>query len=771
MDTALPSEHIEDDSYDSALRWQYRFKTGEAYFRSLLSNITCSIIFLVASLLVLLLMPFYPTTMAVFLAIIFGIVAFKWPEISLGLLLAFAAPAYAYQLGGIAWSISILAVLAFALPVCLNKMPGAAIGCAAGLAAGVLMFTPAFYLSLPVLASVSFLRLRGSTFSGIWGVFMFLVIYLPFLFINEIPEGGGAVPLFTDVFNSQRNALDLFDLNSIKTAFNSQINGNAAGFPSISAYFFEGWSGIVLIVTIVLTFLVTPGILNLSKRIDESRLVLRNLIPLFSLLIIEFVFLTPLLLLRGPLGYETGFDNTFNIIILTAVMLAMGGTAYSLENWLYRRDLKVDVGGNLTLLLLELYDYLETSRRRLQQMGSVCRNRGLEDEKAILAQWEEKVTLTLESIRALDLSKLEVSWTEFSTIRSQIAVLEDQIEGKLHDHIDNSKRTYCETVNGAIALGMPLTETAINAMTLTLDQNDYRSAIDQQQRLNQAFKELAVSLVSTGEMLADTVKDEIDPEFSLTTIDIGRGFLEQGRYEAAAQTILEDLQIIDGRIESPIHDLAAKVNSLATSFRSVTISHLIPVFELLGDTESLDKCYQTLEKLDLVAQSIHDSGTLADLISIVDQSRKLAQTASNTVSELRNKIAKVEADNDRRCPSKYKWGRNTHLAGETQQLLNAIEASASGLTISSRISIIEKAVQAIEQQAKIIRDYSLANEFLINFPIIETIINTELEKNGQVDSSNIPVVPKYGTEYLKMYSAKYADDVMYESKSGRVALK
>ena len=67
------------------------------------------------------------------------------------------------------------------------------------------------------------------------------------------------------------------------------------------------------------------------------------------------------------------------------------------------------------------------------------------------------------------------------------------------------------------------------------------------------FHELAHKLVSAGDMLASTIKDEIDPEFSLATIDIGHGFLGQRRYEEAARTILEDLQIIDSRIESPIH--------------------------------------------------------------------------------------------------------------------------------------------------------------------------------------------------------------------------
>ncbi len=772
METSPPSLQTDDVSYDQALRWQYRFKTGEETLRVLLSNVTCVLVFFISSLLILLLMPFYPTAMAVFLSLLFGALAFRWPAVSLGLILAFAAPAYSYQLGGIAWAAAVMGALALALPFSVSKLPGAALGCVTGLAAGVLMLTPAFYLSLPLLAIISLLRIKGAASSGLWGVMMFLVVYLPFLFMLQPPDTTGAtVPLFLAVDYPERPGLDILQLDSLKAAFSTQEYEGIVGFPGVSDYFLEGWSGVVLILAILVSILSIPALLNLSKKLGESNHVLHDLLPLFSLLSVEILFLVPMLLLRSPLGYHTGFDSWGNIAILTTIMLALGLMAFGFDTWLRRRNLKVGMGGELTVLLLELYDYLEDSKRRLQQMASVCRHRGLEDEKSAVLQWEEKVTLTLESMNALDLSKLEVSWTEFTNMRSQLMDLQDQIENKLFDHLDTSKRVYQETINGALELGMPVTETAIQALTVMFEDRDYGNALNNQQMLNDAFKDLAVSLVSTGEMLADTVKEEIDPEFSLTTIDIGRGFLDQCRYEAAAQTILEDLQIIDGRIESPIHELASRIITMSTNLKKVTVSHLIPVFELLGDSESVKKCYRNIVQLETVDKSVHNSGTLADLISIVDQSRTLSDLATSMVSELKHKIARVEADNDRRCPSKYKWGRNIHLAGDTQQLLNAIESTSSGLTISSRLSIIEKAVQAIEQQAKIIKDYSRSNEFLINYPIVETIIDDNLKKKKTVENSYLPVAPKYAIEYLKMYSAIHHDYVIFEPRQGYIKRK
>ncbi|GAI53293.1 unnamed protein product, partial [marine sediment metagenome] len=125
-----------------------------------------------------------------------------------------------------------------------------------------------------------------------------------------------------------------------------------------------------------------------------------------------------------------------------------------------------------------------------------------------------------------------------------------------------------------------------------------------------------------------------------------------------------------------------------------------------------------------------------------------------------------EADNDRRCPPKYNWGKNNYASGEMQQLLGSIESLLLEPTISSRFSVIEKAVQAVEQQAKVIKQYSQASELLINYPNIEYMLQEWLRTNMVVGSSELPVKPKYALEYLKMYAAKNYDEVTFDPKPG-----
>ncbi|UCC61194.1 MAG: hypothetical protein JSV02_05070, partial [Dehalococcoidia bacterium] len=127
-----------------------------------------------------------------------------------------------------------------------------------------------------------------------------------------------------------------------------------------------------------------------------------------------------------------------------------------------------------------------------------------------------------------------------------------------------------------------------------------------------------------------------------------------------------------------------------------------------------------------------------------------------------------EADNDRRSPSKYSWGRNSHAVSEIQQLLSMIDKPGTERTISNRFDIIDKSLHAIEQQSRTLKQYFQVNEFLINYPNIEYIVQDMLSTSATVASSDLPVKPKYAVEYLKMYAAANSSVVTFDSKSGRL---
>jgi len=733
----------------------------------LLSKFTISAVFLASSLIVYYLLPFYPPTMAVFLALIPAVIAYRWPAVALFFLLLFAAPAYSYQLGVTIWMLGILVSIAVVLPFGLSRLPGASLGCAVGAAAAILMLTPYFYLSIPLITGITLLQLRGSVVGGAWGLFIFLSFYLPFLVLADPSAAQGeTLPLFTSVDYAQQTHLSNLDLSSLKSAFEGQINNNFNGFPGFPSYFIEGWGGIALILTMLAAVVVTPAIVSAATRFRETGALLRNLSPLILVLAVELIFLVPLQLLGKPLGFHTGFATWNDITLLTGLMLTLGVATIIVETWLRRRNTKVELKSDIAMISLDLYELIDDAKKHLQQLASVCPNDNLSDEKAAIAQCEEKVALTLESIAAMSLPRLELSYNEFCDMLLQLPKLQSQLETKLYNHLDESGHTYRSTFNEALALGIPDLPDLIQEPPTPSEEQDYEKALSEQDRLNKAFKELADKLVSAGDTVANTIKDEIDPEFSLTTIDIGHGFLDQGRFEEAAQTIAEDLKIIDGRIESSVIELASKVVAMSNRFREVMTSRLIPVIESIGDSNALVKYNTTVDALDNMVNSVQNSRTLADIISIVEQSRKLVDLATNTVRELNQRINSIEADNDSRCPAKYSWGKNSHAANEVQLLLTSIEHIPSDPTISARFNAIDKAVQAVEQQAKTVKQYSQVSEFLINYPNIEYILQEKLTTNAGVGGVDLPVKSKYAQEYLKLYAAKHAGDVTFDPKSG-----
>jgi len=765
MESTLQLSQVEGDATDRDLLQQYGITNNEEAFRTLLGRAITSFVFLASSLIVYLLLPFYPTAMSVFLAIVSAAIAYRWPAVALSIMLLFAAPAYSYQLGVTIWALAMIVTVAVVLPYSFSKLPGASSGSAIGAAAGALMLTDYFFLSLPLLAGITLLRLRGSVVGAGWGLFMFLLFYLPFLFVASTPVAQGeTVPLFATTDYPLQPAMNVFDLDSLKAAFEGQINNSFSAFKGSSTYFVEGWGGVVLVLTMVMATVVTPAIINPSEWTKAAGSLLRLLAPLLMLLSIELAFFVPLQLLQNPLGYYTGFDSWVNIAIVTGIMVALGSAAFLVDDWLRRRDLKVKLRSDLAVVSRDLYDLLDETMRQLYQVASLCHNRNLGDEKAAIAQCEEKVALTLESVNALGLPRLQMSYKEFLDMRSQLYNLQLQLKSTLINHLLDSRRGYKAIVAEALALGIAAGQDVAQMPPLSSEEQDYDNALVEQERLNSAFKELAGKLVSAGDMVAKTIKDEIDPEFSLATIDIAHGFLAQGRFEVAARTILEDLQIIDGRIEHSIAELAADVIAMTSNFKQVMTSRLIPVFESIGDSGSVSKCYGTVDELEAIATSVE--GTLADIINIVEQSRKLADLARNKVGELGHRITSIEADNDRRCPLKYNWGKNNHAWGELQQLLDSIESAQPEPTISSRFSVIEKTVQAVEQQAKIIKQYSQISELLINYPNIEYILQESLRTNMVVGSSDLPVKSKYALEYLKMYAAKNSAEVTFDPKSG-----
>ncbi|MDZ4247000.1 MAG: hypothetical protein U1D67_07760, partial [Dehalococcoidia bacterium] len=176
------------------------FLKEEERLRSILLRILIGIFIALASFLFSLALPFYPTSFAIVLALAVGALAYRSPTLSLAVMFFINMPGYLYQ-GGFHVAIVVVAGLVFfaATFTCLYRT-GACLPVAAGVIAAGLMFTPLYFMSIPLLITVILFRARGIGTGSPLAALVFLAIYTPFLARGaDLDTASQVVPLFQQV--------------------------------------------------------------------------------------------------------------------------------------------------------------------------------------------------------------------------------------------------------------------------------------------------------------------------------------------------------------------------------------------------------------------------------------------------------------------------------------------------------------------------------------------------------------------------------------------
>ncbi len=733
--------------------------------QGLIWKLMTPLVFLIASLIIYSALQCYPVTVAFLLSFMLAILAYRWPDIALVLTLGFTAVAFSYQIDASLTVLGITLSIALTLPFIIRNFSGAIQCCLVGVTAGVLMLTPYYLFSLPLIAGVALFRDKAEAVSRGVAVVMFVVLYFPLLFLQQAATQISALPLFMRIEYLQQPRLEQLSFESVKTALQSHPASTAGETLSFSEYFVQEWCGIALVLILLLAIVATPALFKRLARRAESTEVFNKIRPLLLVLSIEVVFLVSLLIFKSTLGYITGFDGLGDIASLTGICLLVGCIGSGIEIWMYRRGCKSDLESELSAILVEIGDLMDSNRAFVKQVSEICQSIDLRDEKLALSEYEEKISLSKENMERPRFRQLNVARNELFYIRLKLQSMQQRIESKLSDYLNRSRNDLEDAVEGSRDLGLIIPRESIDHLLLSKEQG-YETTIAAQGQINDTIKELAHQLVAAGDVVATAIKTEFDHQFSLPTVDISHGFLEQGRFEEAVRTILEDLRVNDGRLEGSIVELGNQVAAVAGRFQEILDRKILSMAELIGESESLSKCYNIAHEFKAIAESIKDSGTLADLISIDLASQKIAEQSMIIVVELKNEINDIKEDNDNRCPARYSWESSNPAARKVQEFLDTTDFASSELTISDRLKIAEQAINIIEKQTEIVEKYSRTNEFFMNYPVMEHIIEEKLKTNKGIDSTELPTDPGYGLEYLMMYTAQNFNEITLDPRTG-----
>jgi hypothetical protein len=752
-----------EESISEKDRLKYELSKKEQIFRYHLLRWAVPGIFLVSSLICFLLFPFYPLVISLIIPFILAIIAYKFPALSLLIFSLLLIPSYVYQLGISHWVLIGLLLGYLLISAIATGKPGASAGAAIGGLSGVLMLTPYFYFSIPLLAVILLLRLEGRRTGSILGIITFLMIYLPFLLSSPLPEGN-IVSLFTSVTCSLKPPLTYLNPSSIMDSLQGALNSNTFISSGFSAYFVDGFAGVAFIVIGFLS--IGPAAFDVPRRWLKRKSAtkfdfLHGIAPLVSLLATSLIFVILLEALKGSIIYSTGFsDEPMSLVYLFAFALVVGFICFGIEMWAQRRDIGIDARVDLSILVPELHQLSDKVEQRLKEIKASCFGIDLNDEKRILSRSEEEIPKNLKISPNTSLSRLNGMLSDFKKIESQLNGAYSSAEVKLSQYFKNSAKEYKSLVDEATSIGLEVPSYLPPEKDIS-----YEETITEQSNLDNAFRELATKLLTRGESIIKVIVKEIEPKFSSVTMDVARGFIEQGEFPNAARTILDELQTVNDGIRILISKFTTRIIKSANSLKSVINCDIIPTFETMGDLDSAAKYQKYLATIDATVQSIEGTKRLSDILDTVKQGNQLTEIVKDIVSELHEKIRNFEENNDHRVPQGYNWGKDNQTISGLKGILDSLGNSTNKLTINDRVGAIEQAIEFIKRLTSTLREYALTNEFLINYSNIEYLLAEKLRDKESVNSSELPVKSKYAIKYLRLYTANHYGETEFDPET------
>ena len=195
-------------------------KEQEKSFRATLASIVGAASVFVATLLVLLLVPIFPPSVAILLSIVLGVLAYKVRPLAVLIMLAAAMFGYIYQLGLPESFIIVMSIILFFTSI-FGLQSGSILGIATGVIAASLMVTPFYFLGILLLVAVPLFRARGRSVGSTAAVIVFILLYVPLLVYKQ--NGTGSPFLFTQVILTTKPPLTFVNFNSIISQLGAAI--------------------------------------------------------------------------------------------------------------------------------------------------------------------------------------------------------------------------------------------------------------------------------------------------------------------------------------------------------------------------------------------------------------------------------------------------------------------------------------------------------------------------------------------------------------------
>ena len=724
-----------------------------------------------ASFLLLSTIPYFPYSLSVVIAFVLAVLSYKYPLVAMFLLFLLSMPGYIYQSGFPPLMVGIIGgVLLLVVGMCEEK-PGAVLGVVTGVIAAMLMFTPAYFLAVPLFIGVTLFRTRGIRVGSTGAILVFIIFYLPFLVAQNPIEEPAKAPLFEQVHYNEMPRVGIVELDSIFTDLRDRLDTNDHIVDNMEIYWpigrdsrLIGFVFLFCLSAAIASAFACSALFAAFRRRGMWHGYLDWGAPIIALLIADLIFLLPLTTLKEAFDYSIDLDPSV-LVGFIASTIAIGGVGAIIENWLYRRERLLDLRQKYQELTPGTAYLITQMQERIVFLKKLCPRLDLLAESALVEKCQQELDFTADSLETLDTFTIKEKLSHLTQFENELNGVSEAITHKLLRSVDEGKHEYLLAASQATEYGLSLGESHHEITPRRSSALEYNDLVDEQIRLNQASNDLAEALVASGTNITQTIKEEVDPEFVAISIEIAQNYLKADNPQEAVDASLAALSTMDQMIADAALGVTERLDDARKNLLSTIENSVIPAVDSIGDAEMAEGLDANTIKVRELEAVVRSGKRLVDLLEIIRIARELSNWTAVIGSQLAAKIGDLEQEIDSRLPSGYHWEKSELILSQVDDALRRLNGKARQSSLNVNMAAVETAIKNIEQEAIILRHYTAMREFAINYPNIEYLLEERLQSNGLVRVDDLPVREIYSVRYLRLYAHKHYRQVSFDART------
>lgn len=648
----------------------------------------------VCGLLGFVLIPCYPFSLSAILVIALVAISFKNSQIGILGLFFLLSIALGYQFGAVAGFrlgiISFLTYICIAIIVSLSAdTMSIAVSSTLGLLCSLLMLTPFFVLSVPLL--ISFAKIFPKIGKGT-SITIFLQYYLPLQILsstsNAVQQGSILPILYGSVAPKFYRSLDVLTWDNFWNSIGNTgkpLIGGPIDFPHWTFQYLIG-SATVIAFVIIISCAILAAFLSedfIVGYVKKSGLALKQFdisIMFISILLGCSVFAAPLVALGGPIGYTTGLSNT--LLLYFAVSFGGAGATTGVRLYMRQREITSILQKKLEDDIKRLKNLAKDIGDRTEKAKLVCTKIKVQGLQARIEEIVTDLDISLSTLSGLSMRAAKDKSIKFEEYEKTLQNMDNQLKELVVDYYlqnslefsDMTKRTAAIGIELPVAVDVPSEEEAT--------AKDVDALLRAEQELEQKVEQNLKQLYETTEKLYNLIKTNFDSEFKLSQIEIAGSFLDQKDYKMSVETFLECLELMNQRYSKITVELADSTKEMAKELFDALSSKLKPLSERAWALD-LKQELKALSDSEGIMQEIKATN-IVDLIQVLELKEKLVHAFLAVTKMLDEKIRTVGDEVNKKVPSKYAWGKDDQIHGTIARSVREVEENS---TKGGRVSL------------------------------------------------------------------------------------